>query len=746
MADTTPSGNPNDDALAAWVTFAVNQANRIDDPRQPNLTPADSRIKYTAKTANTDKNFQARRVANIHGEEVAGTAGAPVRLRDGIAIADGPTIRAGSGAPEGVESAPPGSTWVDVATGDIYRKDSGTGNTGWVLSSGAGSDTLAIHVSTSAEITGIANKPTLVGTDTFVIEDSAAGDAKKNATLDAILALASLADGSRPFTNPVSGVTPTLDAHLVTKGYADSVSQGTGWLPPVLDKDQTTPPGSPATGDRYIVASVATGVWTGQEDDIATWEGSSWDFFTPVEGATVVIEDENKNYRFDGAAWGYFGTTVDHGNLMGLGDIADHPYATLLDGTRDFTGPVIGVTPTLDGHLATRGSSDARYFQQSEFLTTSAGAGDSGKPVKLDAAGHIDASMLNDADIDHGTLGGLGDIADHPYAALVDATRNITGTQTFEQAVIIDGDLAVGDGSTSADIVLDKADAAIGALQFHNEGIRRFYLYLTAGEDLSVNRYAAGTGAFVDTPLTISQSTGNFTLLHDLAAVDGTFSGNVDITSGTLDVGGLATFDGNAILDSASPTLTVGSGGGSPDIILNKTAAGSAETRYQTGGVLDWIVQNDVIESYQILRYVAGSFQDVPFKILNSTGDVTLANNLTVDGQMHAAADSSATVSTNALTLDFDLGNSLSCDLGPGTSTVAITLTNVKEGAVYNVQILGGDNGVSDNEFTIASSGHTFNWGANNTQPAVTESGEWAWYVFNRIGTVIHSRLITSAP
>ena len=31
----------------------------------------------------------------------------------------------------------------------------------------------------------------------------------------------------------------------------------------VIDKDLTTPPGSPAEGDCYIVAATGTGAWTG---------------------------------------------------------------------------------------------------------------------------------------------------------------------------------------------------------------------------------------------------------------------------------------------------------------------------------------------------------------------------------------------------------------------------------------------------------------------------------------------------
>lgn len=58
------------------------------------------------------------------------------------------------------------------------------------------------------------------------------------------------------------------------------------------------------------------------------------------------------------------------------------------------------------------------YFTESEHINTSAGAGDAGKPIKLDAAGHIDATMINDADIDHGTTGGLTD-DDHTQYTLL---------------------------------------------------------------------------------------------------------------------------------------------------------------------------------------------------------------------------------------------------------------------------------------------------------------------------------------
>lgn len=40
---------------------------------------------------------------------------------------------AGEGSPEGVVTADPGATYYDTLSGDFYVKETGTGNTGWVL-------------------------------------------------------------------------------------------------------------------------------------------------------------------------------------------------------------------------------------------------------------------------------------------------------------------------------------------------------------------------------------------------------------------------------------------------------------------------------------------------------------------------------------------------------------------------------------------------------------------------------------
>jgi len=128
----------------------------------------------------------------------------------------------------------------------------------------------------------------------------------------------SLADGSRAFTGAVGGVSPVAGADLATKDYVDGLIQGLEWQDPVLDKDLTAPPGSPAPGDRYIVAVGGTGAWAGQDNAITEWDGAAWQFIPAVSGLAARVEDEGKLYTFNGSAWVNLGEAISHASLMDL--------------------------------------------------------------------------------------------------------------------------------------------------------------------------------------------------------------------------------------------------------------------------------------------------------------------------------------------------------------------------------------------------------------------------------------------
>ncbi|MBA7636081.1 hypothetical protein ES703_43695 [subsurface metagenome] len=124
--------------------------------------------------------------------------------------------------------------------------------------------------------------------------------------------------------------TPAAGGDAATKDFVESLVQGLDWQQSVLD-ELVDPPGSPVTGDRYLVLATATGDWATHEDDIAEWNGTTWDFTSPDTGMAVWVENVGRQKVYNGTNWVLFGTTVDHGNLIGL---ADDDHAQYLNNTR----------------------------------------------------------------------------------------------------------------------------------------------------------------------------------------------------------------------------------------------------------------------------------------------------------------------------------------------------------------------------------------------------------------------------
>jgi len=71
----------------------------------------------------------------------------------------------------------------------------------------------------------------------------------------------------------------------------------------VIDKDLTAPPGSPTSGDTYIVGPAATGSWSTHDKKIARYNGTIWEFFPPKSGWLVFAVDEARYYSYVSANW-----------------------------------------------------------------------------------------------------------------------------------------------------------------------------------------------------------------------------------------------------------------------------------------------------------------------------------------------------------------------------------------------------------------------------------------------------------
>jgi hypothetical protein len=89
-----------------------------------------------------------------------------------------------------------------------------------------------------------------------------------------------------------------------------------------IDKDLATPPGSPATGDVYIVAGSPTGAWSGHATHIAYFD-QIWRFVTPREGMLLWVNDENLLYIFDGTVWSGYPSQLQNLQQLGVNASAD---------------------------------------------------------------------------------------------------------------------------------------------------------------------------------------------------------------------------------------------------------------------------------------------------------------------------------------------------------------------------------------------------------------------------------------
>jgi len=214
------------------------------------------------------------------GDLLSRSAGAEVRLGVGT---NGQVLVANSAITEGIN-------WSDVKDNTVLTTK------GDVMTSN-GTNALRLGVGTNGQVL-VANSATTEGINWSDVKDNTVLTTKGDIMTDNGTSSVRLGVGNRrqilvADDNATNGIEWDYDS----------------WQQPILNQ-QTTPPGGPATDDRYIVTSVATGAWTGQEDDIAEWNGTSWDFTTPLEGWSTYDGAANEFYVFNGVAWVALGTTV----------------------------------------------------------------------------------------------------------------------------------------------------------------------------------------------------------------------------------------------------------------------------------------------------------------------------------------------------------------------------------------------------------------------------------------------------
>lgn len=127
-------------------------------------------------------------------------------------------------------------------------------------------------------------------------------------------------------------------------------------------------------------------------------------------------------------------------------------------------------------------------YEQSDFIDSTTGVGDAGKPIILDSTGKLDGSFFDFGDIDHGGLSGLGD-DDHTQYILVDGTRAFTGDVSLGGFNI--SNLAGAVSGTDA-VNLDQLNAAVKGLQDFRESVKDRDLLTPPTTPVEGDRYLIG--------------------------------------------------------------------------------------------------------------------------------------------------------------------------------------------------------------------------------------------------------------
>ena len=172
----------------------------------------------------------------------------------------------------------------------------------------------------------------------------------------------------------------------------------------VISRVLTAPPGSPVDGDRYIVASSATGIWSGWDLNVAFYADGAWTRLIPRPGWLAYSIADAGFFGWTGAAWAAVGGGGGGGptfpdNTFGITDNADPTKIARFDvsgiatgTTRTFSLPnttstlaVLAATQTFTGSTTFSGTFDVSAATASLGTSTGTSTANVGTGATLTA-------------------------------------------------------------------------------------------------------------------------------------------------------------------------------------------------------------------------------------------------------------------------------------------------------------------------------------------------------------------------
>jgi Protein of unknown function (DUF2793) len=202
-----------------------------------------------------------------------------------------------------------------------------------------------------------------------------------------------------------------------------------------LDRTLSAPPGSPADGDTYLVATGGSGLWTGQDGAIAYCADGDWRFYAPFGGLVAYVAAESKLIVYTGSAW------VDYASLLPLQNL-----------------PLVGINTTASSPNLLSVESNALLF--TDIPTGSGGTGDVRATLSKQASANTASFLFQDNFSGRAEVGLAGDDNFHFKVSPDGATWHDSIVLTASSGLATIASAAIAGGTVDATAIGSTTPAA----------------------------------------------------------------------------------------------------------------------------------------------------------------------------------------------------------------------------------------------------------------------------------------------